>query len=113
MNNAAKVMTTISNKLDNQKLTILGKELVKENIKLELKSEKMKDALDGIGESIGNEEEEKELYNQVFQEVGFKISEEMVGTSKDNLTDEKVKNGPQKELVGVDNDLDAKLKSLG
>ncbi len=120
MNNAAKAMTLVSNKLDTQKLAQLGKELSKENMKLDLKSDMMQEALDGIGESMGNEEEEEELYNQVLQEAGVKISEEMVGTNKEKLTEDKVNTGPQKQLAGVgavggggDDDLDAMLKSLG
>jgi charged multivesicular body protein 2A len=113
MKNAAKAITTVSNKLDTQKLAALGKELSKENMKLDLKSEMMQDVLDGVGESMGDEEEEEELYNQVLQEAGVKISEEMVGAGKEKLTEEKIKNGPQKQLAGVDDDLDAMLKSLG
>ena len=118
MNNAAKAMTLVSNKLDTQKLAQLGKELSKENMKLDMKSDMIQDVLEGVSESMGDEEEEEELYNQVLQEVGVKIGEEMVGTHKEKLIENRVDTGPQKQLVGVgaggaEDDLDAMLKSLG
>ena len=82
-------------------------------MKLKFKSEMIQDALDGVGESMRNEEEEEELYIQVLQEAVIKINEEMVGTSKYKLTEEKVKNGTQNQLYGVEDDLDLMLKSLG
>ena len=82
-------------------------------MKLKFKSEMIQDALDGVGESMLNEEEEEELYIQVLQEAVIKINEEMVGTSKYKLTEEKVKNGPQNQLSGVDDYLDLMLNSLG
>ena len=91
-------MTLVSNKLDNQNLALPGKELVKENMKLDLKSEMMKDGRDEVSKSMGNEEEEDELYNQVLKEAGIKNSEKMVGTSNDKFTERKVKNGPQKQI---------------
>ena len=118
MNNAAKALTLVSNKLDTQKLNMLGKELSKENMKLGFKAEMISDVLEDIGESMDDEEQEEELYNQVLQEAGVKIGEEMVGSNKEKLIEKKVNNGPQKQIVGigatgVDDDLDAMLKSLG
>ena len=118
MNNAAKALTLVSNKLDTQKLNMLGKELSKENMKLGFKAEMISDVLEDIGESMDDEEQEEELYNQVLQEAGVKIGEEMVGSNKEKLIEKKVNTGPQKQIVGigatgVDDDLDAMLKSLG
>jgi charged multivesicular body protein 2A len=122
MNNAAKAMTLVSNKLDTQKLQQMAKVLAKEDMKLDMKSEMMSDVLDSIGESMDNEEEQEELYNQVLAEAGVKIEGEMVGAGKESLAP--VNTGPQKQLAGVgavggggadaggEDDLDAMLRSL-
>ena len=122
MNNAAKAMTLVSNKLDTQKLQQMAKVLAKEDMKLDMKSEMMSDVLDSIGESMDNEEEQEELYNQVLAEAGVKIEGEMVGAGKESLAS--VNTGPQKQLAGVgavggggadaggEDDLDAMLRSL-
>ena len=122
MNNAAKAMTLVSNKLDTKKLQAMAKVLAKEDMKLEMKSDMMSDVLDSLGESMDDEEEQEELYNQVLAEAGVKVEGEMVGPGKDSLQSEKV--GPQKQLAGVgavgggaggdagEDDLDAMLKSL-
>jgi len=122
MNNAAKAMTLVSNKLDTQKLQQMAKVLAKEDMKLDMKSEMMSDVLDSIGEGMDNEEEQEELYNQVLAEAGVKIEGEMVGAGKESLTANTV--GPQKQLAGVgavggggaaatgEDDLDAMLRDL-
>ena len=111
MNNAAKAMTLVSNKLDTQKLAAMAKTLAKEDMKLDMKSDMMSDVMDSIGESMDNEEEQEELYNQVLAEAGVKIDGEMVGPNKDSITANKVNTGPQKQMVGADaggeDDLDA------
>ena len=74
--------------------------------------------------------EQEELYNQVLAEAGVKLDGEMVGANKDKLS-QNVTTGPQKQMVGaegagsaggagagdggaggMDDDLDAMLKSL-
>jgi hypothetical protein len=123
MNNAAKAMTLVSNKLDTKKLQQMAKVLAKEDMKLDMKSDMMSDVMDSIGESMDNEEEQEELYNQVLAEAGVKIEGEMVGAGKESLASAE-KTGPQKQLAGVgavgggaggdagEDDLDAMLKSL-
>ena len=124
MNNAAKAMTLVSNKLDTKKLQQMAKVLAKEDMKLDMKSDMMSDVMDSIGESMDNEEEQEELYNQVLAEAGVKIEGEMIGPGKEELQSQ-VKTGPQKQLAGVgpvgggttggdagEDDLDAMLKSL-
>ena len=117
MEAAATAMTKASNKLDTQKLNTLAKEMSKETMKIDMKQDMIQEVLDGVGASLEDEEQEEELYNQVLQEAGVKISEEMVGAGKEKLEEQKV--GPQKQLAGVgavgggDDDLDAMLKSLG
>ncbi len=56
MNNTAKEMTLVSNKLDTKKLQQIAKVLEKEDMKLEMKSDMMSDIMDSIGESMDNEE---------------------------------------------------------
>ena len=122
MNNAAKAMTLVSNKLDPKKMQQMAKIVAKEDFKLEMISDMMGEAMDAVGESMGNEEEEEELYNQVLQEAGVKVEGDMVGPQKNSLASQ-VKTGPQKQLAqvgegggagaeGGDDDLDAMLRSL-
>ena len=127
MSSAAKAMTLVSNKLDPKKMQQMAKVMAKEDFKLEMISDMMGEAMDSVGESMGNEEEEEELYNQVLQEAGVKIEGDMVGPQKDSLASQ-VKTGPQKQLAqvgagsggaggaggaeGGDDDLDAMLRSL-
>ena len=116
MNNAAKAMTLVSNKLDTKKLQAMAKVLAKEDMKLEMKSDMMSDVLDSLGEGMDNEEEQEELYNKVLVEAGVIIEGEMVRAGKDSLQAEKI--GQQKQLAGVggdagdDDDLDAMLRAL-
>ena len=129
MSNAAKAMTLVSNKLDPKKMQHLAKIVAKEDFKLDMVSDMMGESMDTLGESMGNEEEEEELYNQVLAEAGVKIEGDMVGPQKDPLASQ-VSTGPQKQLAGVgaegvgggagagapadggDDDLDAMLRSL-
>ena len=122
MNNAAKAMTLVSNKLDTKKLQQMAKVLTKEDMRLNMKSDMMSDVLDSIGESMDNEEEQEELYNQVLAKAGVKIEGETVGAGAEKLAAEKV--APQKQLARVgavgggawgdvgEDDLDAMLKSI-
>ena len=100
MSNAAKAMTLVSNKLDPKKMAQLAKVVAKEDFKLDMVSDMMGEAMDTVGESMGNEEEEDELYNQVLQEAGVNIEGQMVGAGKETLASQ-VNTGPQKQLAGV------------
>ena len=42
----------------------------------------MQEAMEGVTESIENEEEEKELYNKILKEIGVNNNEEMIGISE-------------------------------
>ena len=126
MSNAAKAMTLVSNKLDPKKMQQMAKIMAKEDFKLDMISDMMGEAMDQVSESMGNEEEEEELYNQVLAEAGVKIEGDMIGPQTNSLASQ-VKEGQQKQLAGVgaegaggsgapadgaDDDLDAMLRSL-
>ena len=98
MSNAAKAMTLVSNKLDPKKMQQLAKIVAKEDFKLDMVSDMMGESMDTLGESMGNEEEEEELYNQVLAEAGVKVEGEMVGPGKDALASQ-VNTGSQKVLA--------------
>ena len=84
--------------------------------------------MDSIGESMGNEEEEEELYNQVLAEAGVKLEGELTGAQKDTLQSQVSEKkqlaqvGPEgaggsggsgpAPADGGDDDLDAMLRSL-
>ena len=92
MNNTIKALTTVNNILNTQKFNNVGKELAKENMKFDLNSEMFEDILDGVGDSTGNEEEEKNLLEEILNEAGIKIGDEMIDASKEKLNCEKDKN---------------------
>jgi charged multivesicular body protein 2A len=128
MTNAANAMTLVSNKLDPKKMQQMAKVMAKEDFKLEMISDMMGEAMDSIGESMGNEEEEEELYNQVLAEAGVKLEGELTGAQKDTLQSQVSEKkqlaevGPEgaggsggsgpAPADGGDDDLDAMLRSL-
>ena len=79
---------------------------------LEMKSDKMSDIMDSIGESMDNEEEQEELYNQVLAEAGVKIEEDMVGPNKDKISAPQVNSEPRKQVVGAEGGGDDDLDSM-
>ena len=135
MANASKAMTLVSNKLDPKKVQQMAKDMAKADFKLETSQEMMDEILGDIAET-GDEEMEEEIYNQVLQEAGVANAELFNKPETAGL--ESVNTGPQKQLVdmgtgnsgsgkgtgsgsgpgdgnagGMDDDLDAMLKSLG
>ena len=104
MNNISKTINLYNNKLESQQINILGKEFVKENIKLDLNLEMMQKALEGFSESMENKEEEEKLYNEILKEVEVKNNEEMIGINE-KLDEEKMMNlKEEKQLMdGIDN----------
>ena len=109
MTNCANAMMLVSSKLDPKKLQQLAKEIAKQDDLLDMKSDMISEALESLDE--GNEEEEEELYNQVLQEAGVKLADEMNfdGQNKESNGNNKVMEQPGVE--GTD-DLDAMLKEL-
>ena len=99
MTSCANAMTLVSSKLDTQKICQLGKEMQKQDMVLDMKSEMMSDVLDSLDE--GNEEDEEELLNQVLMEAGAKTQNDL------NIAGNEVK---MEESGG--NDLDDMLKEL-
>ena len=128
MTNAANAMTLVSNKLDPKKMQQMAKIVAKEDFKLDMISDMMGEAMDAVGESMGNEEEEEELYNQVLAEAGVKLEGELTGAQKDTLQSQVSEKkqlaevGPEgaggsggsgpAPADGGDDDLDAMLRSL-
>ena len=111
MSNCAKAMTLVSSKLDTKKIAQMGKELAKQDMMLEMKSDMMSEVLDSLDE--GNEEEEEELYNQVLMEVGVNMENELNvgGIGEKNKEEQKAKPMAESIQSGVD-DLDQMLNDL-
>ena len=106
MSNCAKAMTLVSSKLDTKKIAQMGKELAKQDMMLEMKSDMMSEVLDSLDE--GNEEEEDELYNQVLMEAGVNMENELNvgGIGEKNKEEQKAK--PMAESIQMLNDLNKK-----
>ena len=89
----------------------MGKELAKQDMMLEMKSDMMSEVLDSLDE--GNEEEEDELYNQVLMEAGVNMENELNvgGIGEKNKEEQKDKPMAENIQSGVD-DLDQMLNDL-
>ena len=110
MEEAAKSLTLVSNKLDTQKLNNMMKNMMKEDEKLEMKQEMMQDIMDSLGEGMDNKEEEDEVYKQVLQEVGVNYNDVLPSSGAKEV---EVPANQNKVLVGADDQsLDDILKSL-
>ena len=109
MSNCAKAMTLVSSKLDVKKIAQMGREMAKQDMMLDMKSDMMADVLDSLDE--GNEEAEEELYNQVLQEAGVNVQNEMDVPIGEKKEDEKAKPMVEGVQSGVD-DLDQMLNEL-
>ena len=112
MTNCANAMTLVSSKLDAKKMAHMAKEMAKQDMQLEMKSDMMSEVLEALDDT--NEEESEELYNQVLQEAGVNLAQQLnvdgdksvqVNNVNNNI---KVENNPS---VATD-DLDALLKDL-
>ena len=112
MSNCAKAMTLVSSKLDTKKIAQMGKELAKQDMMLEMKSDMMSEVLDSLDE--GNEEEEDELYNQVLMEAGVNLADQLnVDGEKNVQVNNNVENKMNEQPPSNDtDDLDAMLKDL-
>lgn len=77
MEEAGKAITTVSGKLDANKLADLAKNLSKEDAKLDMKQDMMQDILEGIGEGMDDPAEQERIYKQVLEEVGIEVSSEV------------------------------------
>lgn len=78
MEEAGKAITTVSGKLDANRLAELAKNLSKEDAKLDMKQDMMQDILEGIGEGMDDPAEQERIYKQVLEEVGIEVSSEVM-----------------------------------
>ena len=113
MANCAKAMTLVSSKLDAKKLAHMAKEIAKQDMQLDMKSDMMSEILDSLDE--GNEEEEEAIYNQVLQEAGVHLAEQLNvdGEQQKQVNNNSINNKVNEQpSVEVTDDLDALLKDL-
>ena len=110
MANCASAMTLVSSKLDPKRLAQMAKEIAKQDEMLDMKSDMISEVLESLDE--GNEEEEEAIYNQVLQEAGVKLAEEMKFEGDSKQIDDKVMAQPAMEGGEGTDDLDAMLKEL-
>ena len=110
MTNCASAMTLVSSKLDPKRLAQMAKEIAKQDEMLDMKSDMISEVLESLDE--GNEEEEEAIYNQVLQEAGVKLAEEMKFEGSIKQIDDKVMAQPAMEGGEGTDDLDAMLKEL-
>ena len=101
MQAAGNAMQQTNQRLDANRMKDLSKNMQKQNMKLEMNSDMMDNALDFMDDDIENDEEAKDIYNQVMAEAGYNTQKEMPGANKANINRNynnnnynKVNNGP-------------------
>ena len=98
MQAAGNAMQMTNQRLDDNKIKDLSKNMQKQNMKLEMNSDMMYDALDFM-DDIENDEEANDIYNQVMAEAGYNTQKEMPNANKANINknynyNNKVNNAP-------------------
>lgn len=106
MEETGKAMTTVSGKLDMNKLSQMAKSMAKEDSKLEMKQEMISDVLDNLGDEMDDPEEQEKIYKQVLNEVGLKFDELLPVANEAAINKD-----ANKDKVEEDS-LDAMLKEL-
>ena len=97
MQAAGNAMQMTNQRLDANKIKDLSKNMQKQNMKLEMNSDMMDDALNFM-DDIENDEEANDIYNQVMAEAGYNTQKEMPNANKANINKNynynKVNNAP-------------------
>ena len=108
MASCASAMSLVSSKLDPKKMQQMAREIARQDEMLDMKADMISDVLESLND--GNEEEEEALYNQVLQEAGVNLANELNFEGNSNAQ-ENNKEIAQPSMEGTD-DLDAMLKEL-
>ena len=108
MASCASAMSLVSSKLDPKKMQQMAREIARQDEMLDMKADMISDVLESLDD--GNEEEEEALYNQVLQEAGVNLANELNFEGNSNAQ-ENNKEIAQPSMEGTD-DLDAMLKEL-
>ena len=84
MGAAGKAMQITNQNLDNKNLKNMGLNMQKQNMKLDMTSDMMENALD-FGDDLENDEQADDILNAVLQEAGYNAEKAMPNANKQNL----------------------------
>ena len=107
--NSAQAMNIVNQNLDMKNLQNKGRDMIKQNAKLEMKSDMINDAMDNIYDD--DEDETNELYQQVLKDVGFDVAQQFPNIVKKPVYQQQ-NNIDLKNFKSGDNELDDLLKQL-
>ncbi|KAH1209443.1 Vacuolar protein sorting-associated protein 2 1 [Glycine max] len=118
MKGVTKAMGQMNRQMNLPSLQKIMQEFERQNEKMELTSEMMGDAIDDALEGEEDEEETEDLVNQVLDEIGIDINQELVNAPSSAVAAPAAKTKvPQVETTGnddggIDSDLQARLDNL-
>lgn len=118
MKGVTKAMGQMNRQMNLPSLQRIMQEFERQNEKMELMSEVMGDAIDDALEAEEEEEETEDLVNQVLDEIGININQELVNAPSAAVSTPAAKNKvAQAESTGnadagIDDDLQARLDNL-
>ena len=118
MKGVTKAMGQMNRQMNLPSLQRIMQEFERQNEKMELVSEVMGDAIDDALEAEEEEQETEELVNQVLDEIGININQELVNAPSAAVSTTAAKNKvAEAELTGnadagIDDDLQARLDNL-
>ncbi|KAF7813586.1 vacuolar protein sorting-associated protein 2-like protein 1 [Senna tora] len=120
MKGVTKAMGQMNRQMNLPSLQKIMQEFERQNEKMELVSEVMEDAIDDAMEGDEEEEETEELVNQVLDEIGVGINQELLNAPSAKVATPAAKakvpqvetNGTGSDDSGIDSDLQARLDNL-
>ena len=107
--NSAQAMNIVNQNLDMKNLQNKGRDMIKQNAKLEMKSDMINDAMDNMYDD--DEDETNELYQQVLKDAGFDVAQQFPNIVKKPVYQQQ-NNIDLKNFKSGDNELDDLLKQL-
>ncbi len=107
--NSAQAMNIVNQNLNINNLQNQGREMIKQNEKLNMKTDMINDVMDNLYDV--NEDESDELYQQVLREAGFNVAQQFPNSVKQPVYQQQ-NNIDIKNFKSGDNELDDLLKQL-
>ncbi|KAJ3041762.1 Charged multivesicular body protein 2b [Rhizophlyctis rosea] len=108
MGGATKAMVGANKQMDLQKLQVQMQEFAEQNAQMDMKEEMMNDAIDNVMDEDEDEEEGENIMNQVLDEIGIGVGQQLADAPRTALP-----SGKGKETTKAEEDeLQARLDEL-
>ena len=108
--NSAQAMNKVNQNINIENLQNKGREMIKQNEKLEMKANMIDEVMDNMYDD-DDDEEINDLYQQVLKDAGFNVAKQFPNISKKPVQQQQ-KNIDFKTFKSGDNELDDLLKHL-